>query len=1725
MGWKDDLLTYNQQTETQTEAGNWKAGILQTNSQPQPQQTKKPFLERVGNVFSSIGQRFGPETLGSVGGSVQALGELPSQGDIVAPMSFKKRLIDADKAQRKKEGKPIPGLNFYNFDKQWLQHVKDSWSAEKERQKTGWNNPLQPVINLGEAMVETGQERSQNALLRNDIKPGTPEEFWSNLGSSGLQVVPGTALSVLTKNPAPLMAISGAQSFGSTYGEKRQAGVDPTTAFNAAAGSSIVDSVAEKVPIGMLLKPGKGYLKSVFKQAITEGAEETISEALKIGIDRGIVGENMNLADAWKRIQNAGISGLTLGGIMSGAAHPAMINNTAPQTKTDTTAPEIKPVAQETVEPEVKPVRPTNLKIGDIFSDADGTEWKVTYKSLAGYEIERVGDTGLNRLINSKTVTGKELRSMAVKKIDPKVNNRPAQTADQPAQVLPNQPSQTVVSNNKPTPDQPIEIQPLENRTGSAAADVGGYAQTGPQPQTDTKPPSTNVRRGTVENEIEPGYSLPGKTAIELPEIVEISKDLMNGKVPHIKERLGDALGKFYPNQKGKMDLRADIFAGPRLATVDFKPKPGENPNDAFTQFKQQAEAQFGGSGKELLFKKTYNNQTGKFEFTVNERDPSLAPKVLAHEIGHLADWLPDHTMKRGNILGRIASLKSYMGKYLAEHPGESYEHLTPEDIQRLQKQAHQLTIEEKRGQVKENESDVKPEDILAIFNTVSGGTKNPVLLDYIKKLSPREKVQVVRDAKNGMVKFSLHKKLASNFADWTAREKAIFTRLMREELRKRQAFERWQITKELQELSQAWKPFDPRVNKKYTAYRNQADELYADAISVLFNDPALLREKAPTFEKGFFNYLERKPEFKAVYEEIQNRLANPEAVGKNRLAGVREMLQEGNELRKEAVVRAIKKPRGVIDSLEKLLVDRDHGLLKMVRQGKKQGGTVEAMAKKAAFELEETKYLAAEVNDYVTKLNSEVLKPLSESGITAEDMGVYMLAKRASTERATLANPRGLDEKAALRMLDDLKKELGDREFQNLETAVNSYRKLRETAIIPRVEKAGMYAPELLQTMKDSKDYAKFSVQAYLEGKFGGAGSARVYEQIGTIADIENPFIATVLQDVSMIRAAKINEAKTAAIDFLNTIDGVKPAEMVFSQDVGGDVAKDPPDPDYRIMSVLNDGKMESYYVHKDIAESYERNPFEATKLAEFAQYLTRPIKEIMVSKNPIWMVRNIVRDVKATIKNVPEIRLRDIPKLGRYYNQAFREVWREAMKGERSEDISAMMRGYMLNENRQYSGKDRSFDTEIERMINDFRVNPGAAIKAEGMVGKFKKVWDTLERLGRVSELTGKVAGYKYLKENSKLSDQEIGHVVRTRIGTPDAKRQGALYQLTNNIFMFSNIGKEGIRSTVESFNADRGAYVWKTMMINVLPKLALIGAAAFGNEALKQTINKIPEYDKQMYDIIPLGTNREGKAVYLRIPQDYEGQMWGAIAWALAGGKFVGARGVLDVVGEQSPYSLNPIITIAGDLYKYYVKGQNPTDDYRGRPVIPEKAYTAGGLEASKYMLQHAWQNAGLNAIYTPGSYSDRSTTTMEGLLKLPGLNVLGAFLKVSDSGELERYYEQEAKEKQANARRLLKIENMVIKSVKSKDGLPVMADIMATFKEARKDGLISNQTSFPEFRNQYLRYASKAVSDSDLKLLLKASKADRKELLLQFKQSKPEAVYRELIRKLNRMGVAI
>jgi len=965
--------------------------------------------------------------------------------------------------------------------------------------------------------------------------------------------------------------------------------------------------------------------------------------------------------------------------------------------------------------------------------------------------------------------------------------------------------------------------------------------------------------------------------AIEMPEIVEIVKEINDGNYPHIKEELTkpESLGQFrVRDEEATIQLRGDIFIGP---IVNREIVPVDEMDDMITQLQEDFPEDEG-----FIYETDTENGTGIID--VYQKDPTFAPKVMAHEIGHLVDWLPEKETARGNILGHVASLKKYM-----KH-----------------------TLETEMGEINRDE-----------------------------------------------------------------------------------------IMEELRNVSEYWKPFDPEeVTEEFINYRFSPEELYADALSVLVNEPETLEDMAPTFYQSFNEYLDRKPEFKAIYEDVQRRLTNREKLNEDRLDDIYSSFERGREVRNEIREQSQQKPEGIMDSFMRYMVDANHVIYKHFDSD--DPGAQEA-AEQARYELEELAYIASEIDDYVYNLNERVIGPLVDMELEIDDLGAYMFFKRVINERDTMANPRGHTPETAQEQLETMRNRIGDEAFNRLEEVANDFNSIRQEKIIPRVDEAGLYPDELIDIMMDNENYAAFNVVDYLNEQYGEGVTSKIYEQIGTLADIENPMVATILKDMSMLRAAKYNEAKTSTIIGLqkNAPDVIEEAETEFNPHIGATVPKEPQEKGKELFTVMVDGEQQSYYIPEDIAGTFVTDTFKATKVSQVWHGAFQVLRDLFVSKNPAWMLRNIVRDMQGTIINNPEIRLRDIPKVLSVYKEAYKESWGEVMRQERPEDIAYMMNNHMLTSHRMYGSREKTYEDEIERVLDTFIRDIEYKSDEEVSTARriVRKALDTADRLGRVSEVGGQVAGYKFLDEFSDLEGEDLGHRVRTRVGTPDYMRKGELQWITNNVWMYSNIGKEGFRRSKNAFQDDPASFLWKTLMINVLPKLAMMAAGAgYAGERIQKIFDGASEYDKRMYNIIPLHLDDTGRSWYFRIPQDHVGQAISSSIWSIAHGELTGQSGLTGQITQSIPWDptqFNPFFEVGRDMIDYYGKDIIPTDRFRGREIISPYSDTP-----HRDFWRHQWGRLGGRTIYDPAF--EHEDDTMAQMLRVFPFNALGSYLRISDYG---------------------------------------------------------------------------------------------------------------------------
>jgi len=366
------------------------------------------------------------------------------------------------------------------------------------------------------------------------------------------------------------------------------------------------------------------------------------------------------------------------------------------------------------------------------------------------------------------------------------------------------------------------------------------------------------------------------------------------------------------------------------------------------------------------------------------------------------------------------------------------------------------------------------------------------------------------------------------------------------------------------------------------------------------------------------------------------------------------------------------------------------------------------------------------------------------------------------------------------------------------------------------------------------------------------------------------------------------------------------------------------------------------------------------------------------------------------------------------------------------------------VLPVNRIWSAKDEDAWTELERLSKIFELDPVANKAAAGAAGKLKRFWNWLERTGNTTELLGKVAGYKYLKE-AGLDSMELPMRTRERISTPNWKKGGSMKLITNNVFMFSTVNLRGIEAGFRAANEAPGPFILKSLFANmfnrVLLKLAamgLLGYTASQRDYLTRMVKGIPKADKTNSTVVPLKIGADGKTWYLRVPEDYMGQFAGQLTTALLDGNLRGRGGAVDALRNLNPYGQESnFLSIPWMIGNYLLKGENSYDPFYQRNHLKDDELKAGGMDAAKALGMEAWNGSGLGVIHRFNrSEAQRDRDPLEQILdSLPG-NMLGTLLRKSDAGLTDQYEEPVQQAEQDEARLRLRARDAAEKIYRAK-----------------------------------------------------------------------------------------
>ena len=1035
-------------------------------------------------------------------------------------------------------------------------------------------------------------------------------------------------------------------------------------------------------------------------------------------------------------------------------------------------------------------------------------------------------------------------------------------------------------------------------------------------------------------------------------------------------------------------------------------------------------------------------------------KDPEALAMVLAHEIMHMADWLPDKTLARGNILGHIAALKNYTRQFLSGYPGGP-EPLSEAEIKAFREEARRLAMADGERYVDEyieTRLPITPKDVLAIWQSVAPDVPTE-LLDYVKRLSAAEKKKLVADALKGIVPEKLQR-FARVLREPTGRKRRVrrmdmeayrreLKRLITEEIARRRLLENAVVVGELVELSQWWMSYDQNASGeaalKYRRYRESPAELYAQAGSVLLVAPKEAMTRAPTFWRAFWGWADARRELVDAYLSIQQILNDdPDGMIARHRAQYLENMATAEQIIRDLHDERERRRRSLFIDIGTALLDRFMPILSDLKKAPKD----DVQARRARELLDEIAMTRSVVSEWLSRVQRDVVDPLIDLGVTVDQIGEYLAYRRITTQRADVINPEGITPEAASDMLRHMRQTLGPEVFEQLETRVHDYFDEYMFEAVNEAVESGVYERRALERLRDARhQYATFIVLQHVRGD---AVDPELAATVGTFDGIANPFTQTVAKMAALRHYAARNRAKAAVVEFLKQH---MPADIKVA--VRG-TQRDKPSPGMGFLEVMEDGRRTIYEVEQYVAGAFQTIDRRGLNRigAAIGNVSYRLFYPLYVTYSVGWQVMNLWRDIKRVYKSLeaarPEGRgvataaFSDLLRLLPAYAKAAPHAWRYA-RGVPDELVAEMQRDRALDiAMARYDWEDDS--TQYERILARHGILPkddsGAPTGARRLIRRamgnkllnaIAAIPRAVETMGYVTESMPKIAAY--MEARKDITGPGLSYIVRNYIGTPNYTRKGTNTSLTAGIFMFSNVILQGIRADASLATSPKTAagYWLRSMLVDFLPKTAMLAAiyGLFGRE-IAELFKAVPDHDKEKYLIVPLGWTERGKVAYVRIPHDDTNRVLCGILWQL--GKLHKAeipRMVSLLWGEipnPSPTLLIPYRWIQ------FAAGRNPVDSWTGRQIVSNQSWTAGGWPAVREMIGWTVRQGGVLGTLLRTAFEDDAVTARDTVQErvfrsVPGLDRL---IRISDRGLDEEAMASMAAEAAETAGRIARLD---------------------------------------------------------------------------------------------------
>jgi len=1054
----------------------------------------------------------------------------------------------------------------------------------------------------------------------------------------------------------------------------------------------------------------------------------------------------------------------------------------------------------------------------------------------------------------------------------------------------------------------------------------------------------------------------------------------------------------------------------------------------------------------ETAFKKALNS------------NPKLASKVLAHELFHFVDFLPEGNIRsRGNIFGHIAAFKKYFMNMLAELPEDQEKLLTKRDRQKIRQRAE-------------------------------------------KETGPRPPKDEELDLE------AWRKEVAAKYAE-----------LIDEEAEKRGLVTKKWLLEELKPLIAWW-----RGSETMEEYFEPGKEMFAEAGSVFLNNPAAVQARAPLYFKLLTNWMERRPEVRRLYGQIQDDVKSGK-IHKDRVVRLRQDVLESTETA-ELMNQLAQKwtPREWWDGF---IYSFDRVMGPIYRRLKRVDQPTAGALRNA---LSNYQYRHAHHELYLGRVRTEVIKPLVAANLDGVSLWEFMFHQHVVNDRFDIANPYGWTPKASGERLAEMKAELGPEKWAALKAAQAAFWRVRSEEVIARLRDAGVFSPETMEQIEKTQFYATVAavklppnataeqirelaeknlqladVMEILSKQYGHGVGPRIHQAFGYLGNIKNPFLATMQKDLSLLNLAHREPAKRMMVETM--LDSEFAGEWHEAEKVWTGKRLEPKIVENERLGTvmfLDHGKIRAYYGPRALVEQFNSPQVLENRIAASAMRYLKLYKALWTQlRYGFWPVA-YARDIGAFRDQLPGATRLPTGKSFWNYRRRALAAARSLARGEPNSVGQDALRRGMLISRAEPLGDARGAE-QVERYLAQFNFEPaswerpaGADQKQAALARAARNFWHWYRSAGQIRERTVKIAGMMFLDEqHPQMPEWKKQEMVHELAGSPDFMQKGRLAWWVDMLFPFYNPVKEGVRSSVKSWTQTPGERAWKYVKYVLLPALAIeamrrgLYSWLLGDEKnrdLQRMMLAIPRYDWDNYKVYPLGwTDRDNdKVAYLRVPLHEQERLLHAITMkalrADEGG--ADARNMMNLAGGQLP-GLNPLLSIGQAWHAYSVMGVAPQDSYYGRSILTDDQVLAG--RGATDLLKYSWNQLGGGIVYQfRNQPMDREDpTAMERFLSLPIISdSLGRWVKVSNRGITEKLQDagREVREKRATIR------------LDVQDSIPAIMSGSARFTEDQRAALMTDYGA--EYLGDRLQNIMVGRSGPEIRALQGAQSAEEKQAVM-------------------------